>query len=94
MTSVISIRYKSPYCHSRAGGNPENGEIRLFTKPSKIAAGGRSHNLVVMVGRGFQPRCRVQQFLHLDKASIHPPNKPPIPLLLHFIAFSSQLSGI
>jgi hypothetical protein len=22
------------YCHSRAGGNPENGEMRLFTKPS------------------------------------------------------------
>jgi hypothetical protein len=23
-----------PCCHSRAGGNPENGKIRLFTKPS------------------------------------------------------------
>jgi hypothetical protein len=25
-----------PYCPSRAGGNPENEEIRLFTKPSTI----------------------------------------------------------
>jgi hypothetical protein len=24
------------YCHSREGGNPENGKIQLFTKPSNI----------------------------------------------------------
>ena len=82
------------YCHFHAGGNPENGKIRLFAKPWKIAAGNCSHNLVDSGGSGFQPRCRVQQFFHLNTASIHPPNKPPIPLLLHFIAFSSQWSFI
>jgi len=37
MTSVISIRYSLTFCHSREGGNPENGKIRLFTKPSKLS---------------------------------------------------------
>jgi len=60
----------------------------------KIAAGSRSHDLVDLGGRAFSRDYRVQQFLHLDTASIHPSNKPPIPLLLHFIAFSSQLSFI
>jgi hypothetical protein len=35
-TPMISNWYSLPYCHSRAGGNPENRKIRLFTKPSTL----------------------------------------------------------